>query len=51
MIAGGMGSRAQSIFRENRIQVLVGAAADDPERAVLDYMRGILTLGDNVRDH
>ena len=51
VIAGGMGSRAQAIFRENRIQVIVGAAEDDPERVVLDYIRGTLATGDNVCDH
>ena len=51
VIAGGMGSRAQAIFRENRIQVVVGAAEDDPEQLVLDYIRGTLAIGDNVCDH
>ena len=51
VIAGGMGSRAQALFSENRIQVIVGAMGDDPEQIVLDYMRGILEAGDNICDH
>ena len=51
VIAGGMGSRAQALFRENYIQVIVGALEDDPEQIVLDYMRGTLEAGDNVCDH
>lgn len=51
VIAGGMGSRAQAPFTENRIHVITGVLGDDPEQIVLDYMRGTLTTGDNVCDH
>ena len=51
VIAGGMGSRAQALFRENRINVIIGAREDDPEQIVLDYIRGTLATGDNVCDH
>ena len=51
VIASGMGSRAQALFRENRIEVVVGALGDDPEKAVLDYVRGELATGDNICDH
>ena len=51
VIAGGMGSRAQALFRENRIHVIVGALGHDPEQIVLDYIRGTLATGDNVCDH
>jgi len=51
VIASGMGSRAQALFRENRIEVVIGALGDDPERAVLDYIRGVLATGDNICDH
>lgn len=51
VIAGGMGSRAQALFTENRIHVITGVLDDDPEQIVLDYMRGTLTTGDNVCDH
>jgi predicted Fe-Mo cluster-binding NifX family protein len=51
VIAGGMGSRAQDLFRQNRIHVIVGATEDDPEQIVLDYMRGALAVSDNLCDH
>ena len=51
VIASGMGSRAQALFRENRIEVIIGAFGDDPERIVLDHIRGTLETGDNVCDH
>jgi ATP-binding protein involved in chromosome partitioning len=51
VIAGGMGSRAQALFRENRIDVVIGAMETDPEKAVLNYVSGSLATGDNVCDH
>ena len=51
VIASGMGSRAQALFRENRIGVILGAMGDDPEQIVLDYIGGALATGDNVCDH
>ena len=51
VIASGMGSRAQALFDENRIEVVIGVLGDDPEKAVLDYIKGGLTTGDNICDH
>ena len=51
VIAGGMGSRAQNIFQENHIQVIVGVIENDPEKAVLDHIKGKLATGDNICDH
>ena len=51
VIAGGMGARAQGIFAENRIRVIVGAPEGDPEEVVVAYIRGTLTTGENVCDH
>ncbi len=51
VIAGGMGSRAQGLFREHRIGVVVGAVESDPERAVLSYLDGQLTTEGNICDH
>jgi ATP-binding protein involved in chromosome partitioning len=51
VIAGGMGSRAQALFSEHRIVVVVGVLGDDPEKAVLDYIKGELARGDNICDH
>ncbi len=51
IIASGMGSRAQSIFRENRIEVVIGTLEGDPEKAILDYIGETLATGDNICDH
>lgn len=51
VIAGGMGSRAQSLFSQHGVKVLVGASADSPENLVQSYMQGTLTTGENVCDH
>jgi ATP-binding protein involved in chromosome partitioning len=51
VIAGGMGMRAQGLFRENGIEVIVGAIESDPEKAVLNCVNGLLATGDNICDH
>jgi len=51
IIAGGMGSRAQNLFEQNRIKVIIGVLEGDPEKAVLNYISGTLATGDNVCDH
>ncbi len=51
IITGGMGARAQSLFAQNGIQVIVGAAAADPEQLVRAYLDGTLQTGANICDH
>jgi len=51
IIAGGMGSRAQNLFAEQGIAVLVGAPAETPERLVQTWLNGALQPGDNACDH
>jgi ATP-binding protein involved in chromosome partitioning len=51
VIASGMGSRAQSLFQENRIGVIIGAMESDPEKAVLSHLDNKLITGDNICDH
>ncbi|HEY33090.1 MAG TPA: ATPase [Dehalococcoidia bacterium] len=51
VIAGGMGSRAQNLFQQNRIGVILGALESDPEKAVLNHLDGQLATGDNICDH
>ncbi len=51
IIAGGMGGRAQGLFKEQRIAVLVGAPSDTPETIVNAWLQGVLETGDNVCDH
>lgn len=51
IIAGGMGSRAQSLFDQNGIRVVVGALTGEPDVLVSDFIEGRLTIGANVCDH
>ena len=51
IISGGMGARAQSLFAENGIQVIVGAASGAPEQVVQAYLDGTLQTGANICDH
>jgi predicted Fe-Mo cluster-binding NifX family protein len=51
VITGGMGQRAQQLFAQHGISVVLGAPADAPERIVSDYLAGTLQLGNNVCDH
>ena len=51
IIAGGMGMRAQQLFSQNDIRVVVGAAADLPETLVKSFLEGTLKTGQNVCDH
>ncbi len=51
IIAGGMGQRAQDLFAENGIQVLVGAPSEKPGKLAADYLNGTLRTGENVCDH
>ena len=51
IIAGGMGSRAQGLFTENGIQVVVGAPSETAEALVAAYLEGTLKAGDNLCDH
>jgi ATP-binding protein involved in chromosome partitioning len=51
VIASGMGSRARSLFNQNRIDVVIGALESDPEKAIASYLSGALATGDNICDH
>ena len=51
IIAGGMGSRAQSLFAESGIKVVVGAPSVVPEQLVDAYLEGTLQTGANTCDH
>ena len=51
VIAAGMGSRAQSLFQQHRIGVVVGAMESDPEKAVLNFLSGQLATESNICDH
>jgi Mrp family chromosome partitioning ATPase/predicted Fe-Mo cluster-binding NifX family protein len=51
IIAGGMGQKAQSLFIENEIQVVIGAPSTEPEKLVMDYLNNTLVTGANICDH
>jgi len=51
IIAGGMGQRAQGLFAQNGIKVVVGVAMDDPQTVVSAYLSGTLKTGVNTCDH
>jgi Mrp family chromosome partitioning ATPase/predicted Fe-Mo cluster-binding NifX family protein len=51
IITGGMGRRAQDLFLQQDISVVLGAPAKDPESIVKDYIAGTLETGENVCDH
>ena len=51
VIAGGMGQRAQGLFTENGIEVVIGAPAAPPQQLVTEYLAGTLRVGENVCDH
>jgi Mrp family chromosome partitioning ATPase/predicted Fe-Mo cluster-binding NifX family protein len=51
IIAGGMGQRAQSLFSQNGITVVVGAPGETPEKVASAYLEGTLEVGQNVCDH
>ncbi len=51
VIAGGMGARAQSLFTENGVKVLVGAQAGTPEEVAQAFLDGTLSTGANICDH
>jgi ATP-binding protein involved in chromosome partitioning len=51
IIAGGMGQRAQQLFAQSGVKVLVGAPAQSPEELVSAYLDGNLQSGTNACDH
>jgi len=51
IVAGGMGQRAQALFAQNEISVVVGAESDTPENIVERYLGGSLQTGMNLCDH
>ena len=51
IISGGMGQRAQELFAENGITVVVGAPAETPEELASAYLSGTLQAGENICDH
>ena len=51
IITGGMGIRAQNLFTQSGVNVVVGAPAEDPAGVVQSYLDGTLKAGSNICDH
>jgi ATP-binding protein involved in chromosome partitioning len=51
IVAGGMGMRAQQLFSEKGIRVIVGVSEPDPDAIVDALVKGRLISGDNICDH
>ncbi len=51
IIAGGMGQRAQALFAQQDIKVIVGAGSLTPEEIVNGYLHNALVSGNNLCDH
>jgi len=51
LIAGGMGQRAQQLFAQNNIKVVVGAPEQSAEALASAYFNDTLEAGDNACDH
>ncbi len=51
IIAGGMGSRAQGLFADQGIEVIVGAPEMEPQRVVELYLQDTLETRENRCDH
>jgi len=51
IICGGMGRRAQDLFQQSGIGVIIGAPAQSAEDLVQAHLQGTLKSGDNICDH
>jgi len=51
VVAGGMGSRAQSLFERHGIRVLVGVPPQPPEKLAEECFNGTLEPGNNICSH
>ncbi len=51
IIAGGMGQRAQGLFKQANIEVVIGAPVKSPRELALLYLDGTMETGTNPCDH
>ncbi len=51
VLAGGIGQRAIDIFKQNNINVFVGAPQDAPKNIAEQFINGSLELTGNFCDH
>lgn len=50
IISGGMGIKAQQLFAQNNIEVLMGVNSDQPASLVNNYLASNLITGENLCD-
>ncbi len=51
IVSGGMGQRAQQLFAQNGIRVVVGVQSGTAEELAMAYVDGTLQAGENICDH
>ena len=51
IITGGMGMRAQQLFQQYGIKVVVGAPVETPEKVAELWIKGQLVTSGNICDH
>ncbi len=51
IIASGMGGRAQALFEEQGIEVVLGTPQGNPDDIIAMYLDGTLPSGENVCEH
>ena len=51
VIGGGMGQKAQDLFAQNQLSVIVGASYEEPRKVIDTYLKGTLQAGSNSCDH
>ncbi|MCP4574587.1 MAG: ATPase [bacterium] len=51
IIAGGMGMKAQELFAQHGIQVVIGAPSEEPAAVAQSFLEGSLRTGENLCDH
>ncbi|MBN2446447.1 MAG: NifB/NifX family molybdenum-iron cluster-binding protein [Phycisphaerae bacterium] len=51
IITGGMGARAQQLFAQHGINIVLGVTSGTPEEVVNAYASGALASGENACDH
>jgi len=51
IITGGMGGRAQMLFQQYNIEVVVGVAEGTVDEVVDQYLQGTLHVGPSLCDH
>lgn len=51
IIAGGMGQRAQALFKSNNIEIIIGAASLTPEELIESLVNNELESGQNFCTH